>query len=192
MTVYDFDNTIYDGDSTFDYFLFCLRRHPSLIRWLFTMVRGLVRYKMCLVSRKELVTTAERCMFSILHACPDHEALTEAFWDKNIGKIKKFYLEQKKSDDVIMTASFDFLIEPCLRRLGLKNAVCSSADLAAGKITRLCFRENKPELFAALFPNQTVEAFYTDSLNDRPMMLYAEKCYFVRREKVTPVEKRFL
>ena len=102
MTVYDFDNTIYDGESTFDYFLFCLRR------------------------------------------------------------------------------------------LGLKNAVCSSADLAAGKITRLCFRENKPELFAALFPNQTVEAFYTDSLNDRPMMLYAEKCYSVRREKVTPVDKRSL
>lgn len=192
MTVYDFDNTIYDGESTFDYFLFCMRRHPSLVRWLFTMLQGLARYKMCLVSREELINLAEKCMFSMLAACPDYVELAEKFWDGNFRKIKKFYLDRKKRDDVIMTASFDFLIEPCLRRLGLTNAVCSSADLKAGKITHLCFRENKPTLFAALFPNETAEAFYTDSLNDRPMMLFAEKCFYVRGEKVIPVDKESL
>ena len=28
--VYDFDNTIYDGDSSVDFFLFCLRKKISL------------------------------------------------------------------------------------------------------------------------------------------------------------------
>ena len=31
IDVYDFDGTIYDGDSTADFVLFCLRRHPGMI-----------------------------------------------------------------------------------------------------------------------------------------------------------------
>ena len=31
IDVYDFDGTIYDGDSTFDFVLFCLRRHPVIV-----------------------------------------------------------------------------------------------------------------------------------------------------------------
>ena len=31
VDVYDFDGTIYDGDSTVDYVRFCLRRHPRML-----------------------------------------------------------------------------------------------------------------------------------------------------------------
>ena len=31
IDVYDFDGTIYDGDSTVDLVKFCIRRHPSLL-----------------------------------------------------------------------------------------------------------------------------------------------------------------
>ena len=31
IDVYDFDGTIYDGDSTVDFTLFCLRRHPGVL-----------------------------------------------------------------------------------------------------------------------------------------------------------------
>lgn len=192
MTVYDFDNTIYNGESTFDYFLYCMCRHPRLVRWFFTMLHGLVRYKLCLVSRQELLTLAEKCMRSMLAACPDYKELAETFWDKNMRKIKKFYLERRQEDDVIMTASFDFLIEPCMRRLGLTNVCCSSADLQTGKITRLCFRENKPACFAQLFPDAAADTFYTDSLNDRPMMLFAENSFLVKGERVIPIDKTSL
>ncbi len=30
IDVYDFDGTIYDGDSTVDFTRFCLRRHPAV------------------------------------------------------------------------------------------------------------------------------------------------------------------
>ena len=30
MNVYDFDKTIYDGDSTTDFIAWCIRRRPSL------------------------------------------------------------------------------------------------------------------------------------------------------------------
>ena len=31
IDVYDFDGTIYDGDSTVDFTRFCLRRHPGVL-----------------------------------------------------------------------------------------------------------------------------------------------------------------
>ena len=31
MNVYDFDGTIYDGDSTVDFFLHALKRNPSVL-----------------------------------------------------------------------------------------------------------------------------------------------------------------
>ena len=31
MNIYDFDGTIYNGDSTIDFWLFTLKRHPSAL-----------------------------------------------------------------------------------------------------------------------------------------------------------------
>ena len=31
IDVYDFDGTIYDGDSTADFVLFAIRRHPNVL-----------------------------------------------------------------------------------------------------------------------------------------------------------------
>ncbi len=187
MNVYDFDNTVYDGESTFDFFLYCLKRRPKLVRFLFPVVSGLLRYKMRLVSREDFAALAEKNMFGMLRLCPDYRTLVERFWDQNMRKIKPFYWERKQADDVIMTASFDFLIEPCLARLGVKHAICSSADLAEGKVTRLCFRENKPLLFDELFPETHADAFYTDSLNDLPMLKHALHGYYVRGRRIYPL-----
>ena len=33
MNVYDFDGTIYDGDSTVDFYVFALKKKPSLISY---------------------------------------------------------------------------------------------------------------------------------------------------------------
>lgn len=187
MNVYDFDNTLYDGESTFDFFLFCLKRRPRLLRWLASVLVGLVRYKMRLLSREGLKTLAERNMFGLLHACPDYAELVEQFWNKNISKIKPFYSFVRRADDVVLTASFDFLIEPCMRRMGIQTYVCSSADLEKGQITRLCFRENKPACLEEVCPGAALHAFYTDSLNDLPLLRRAEKAYLVRGDRFAPL-----
>lgn len=187
MNVYDFDNTLYDGESTFDFFLFCLKRRPALVRWLFPIVWGLVRYKLCLLSRESFKTLAERNMLGLLHACPDYVELVERFWDKSLSKIKPFYRRLQRADDVVLTASFDFLIEPCMRRLGIRTYVCSSADLEKGQITRLCFRESKLTCFEGVCPGAVPHAFYTDSLNDLPLLCRAKKAYLVRGERYAPL-----
>lgn len=53
MNVYDFDNTLYDGESTFDFFFFCLSKNPRLLKYAFVVLCTFARYKMCLVSEEK-------------------------------------------------------------------------------------------------------------------------------------------
>lgn len=47
MRVFDFDNTIYDGESGFDIFLYFLRKEPKLIaKYVPKFGEGFIRYKM--------------------------------------------------------------------------------------------------------------------------------------------------
>ena len=114
----------------------------------------------------------------------DMDELTKGFWDKNIHKIKDFYKSAHRSDDVVLSASFSFLLDEAARRLGIENLVCSRMDMDTGEVRELCFRDNKPKLFEKYFPNGIIENFYTDSLNDMPMIKLAKNAYIVKGERI--------
>ena len=44
MNVYDFDKTIYDGDSTIDFYFYCLKKHPKIILCLPIQLYAAVKY----------------------------------------------------------------------------------------------------------------------------------------------------
>ena len=44
MNVYDFDGTIYEGDSTVDFFLYALKNRPSVLRYLPKQICGFILY----------------------------------------------------------------------------------------------------------------------------------------------------
>ena len=46
LNVYDFDKTIYDGDSSIDFYLFCLKRKKSIILLLTKQVFAMILYKL--------------------------------------------------------------------------------------------------------------------------------------------------
>jgi len=183
MNVYDFDNTIYRGESTLDYYFFCVKHHPSLIRFVFIVLVKLVKYKMCLISEEELMGICEKYVFSFLKDCPDSLELAEKFWEKNARKIKPFYAKLHKDDDVIISASFGFMLRPVMKNIGVKNLLCSEVNLETGEIERLCFRKNKRTLFESVYSSE-IESFYTDSLNDMPLMRLAKTAYLVKGEKI--------
>ena len=62
MNVYDFDKTIYRGDSTKDFYFFLLRRHPVLIRYLPKQIMGFLRH----LSGKYTKTEWKEAFFSFL------------------------------------------------------------------------------------------------------------------------------
>ena len=175
MNVYDFDGTIYHPDCALNFMTWCLRRHPSL---LFTyapkMIKCAIQYK-----RKKIPRFIfERTFFSFLCKVDDFDVQIEKFWDKNIKRMSAWYLAQKRSDDLIISASPNCIIEPIARRLGV-NFVATEYDREVGAfVDNLMFaREKAAYIFDQGFPE--IENFYSDSLADTPMALIAEKAHLV-------------
>ena len=139
---------------------------------------------MCLVTEEGLMNLCNQYIAKYLEDCPDTEELVAEFWKKNRHRLKHFYKELHREDDVVISASFGFLLRPIIEEMGIKRLLCSEVDLKTAKIERLCFRKNKNEIFEEVFKDEQIECFYTDSLNDLPMMKKAKKAYLVKGEKV--------
>ena len=45
LYLYDWDGTIYDGDSSADFFMFCLKKDKKLIFHLFKCIMPFIKYK---------------------------------------------------------------------------------------------------------------------------------------------------
>ena len=110
------------------------------------------------------------------------------FWDKNQCKIKPWYDKVRRDDDIIVSGTTDFILDEIMKRMGVKNYVGSSIDKKTGKFKRLCFLDNKVKIFNELYPGAHIDNFYTDSMNDKPMMDLADNVYFVTGDKIEKIK----
>ena len=189
MKAYDFDNTIYDGETVVDFFLFCLRKKPSLCRYLPFTIYMLIRYKLGKITLSELEEKAAEYSNKIFTSIDDLQGTVKVFWDAHEHKIKSFYLMQKQSDDLIISASCGFLLREIFKRIGVNHYLCSEIDTESGKIIRLCYNTNKPEIFKEFYPETEIDEFYTDSLSDLPMIKLSKKAYLVKGDRITLINK---
>ena len=54
MKAFDFDNTLYFGESSVDFALFMMKKNKKIILWLPRIFWGLLKYKLCLISREKI------------------------------------------------------------------------------------------------------------------------------------------
>lgn len=179
MNVYDFDKTIYDGDSSFDFCLFCIRKKPSLLKVFLTKLPNCARYAF----GKEDLKQLKEHFFSFLCEIDDVDALLKEFWDKHEKGIKKWYI--KKEDDVIISASPEFLLAEICARLGITSLIATKMDKKTGKISgENCKGEEKVARFSKEYGDAEIDNFYSDSFSDLPLAKMAKKAYLIKKEKV--------
>ena len=189
MNVYDFDNTIYNGESAFDFFIFCLRKKPVLLKVLFPILYDAAKYKLCKMTDEQFRDRGAYYTESFFYLFPDIQGLVKEFWDKHQHKIKPFYSKNQKDDDVIVTANVNILVEEMFRRMGVKNYISTMFDMESGRLGEICFGEAKAILFKQKY-GTAIDDFYTDSENDAPLMALAKKVYMVRKNKIKVLKKR--
>ncbi len=182
MNVYDFDKTIYDGDSTADFYKFCLKRHKKIITLAPSLLGSAARFY---VFKKGSKTEFKQVMYRFLRNCDIDRDIAD-FWEINNAKIKKYYLDQKKSDDVIISASPEFLLEPMIKKLEAGTLIASRVDKVTGEYSGInCHGEEKVRRFYEEFPNGRIDSFYSDSYSDTPLAAKAYKAYMVNKDKVS-------
>ena len=189
MNVFDFDNTIYDGESTLDMFFFYIARKPWLIKHLPTVLKAFARYKKGDVSLNEVIERYVPLVEKDALKVFDFENDPVVFWDKHMKKIKPLYNELRSDDDLIITASPDFSIEEICKRLNIKRFLASRVNRKTGKIEFANIRQNKINAFTENYSGETIEKFYTDSPeNDAPLIALAKEAYLVKGNRVTKIK----
>lgn len=189
MNVYDFDNTIYDGESCFDLFLFYIRREPGLLRLLPEVLRAFAKYKRGKVSADAFLHEYAPMVEEKLRQIPDLDADMRVFWDAHIRKIKPFYAELRREDDWIITAAPDFSVREVCRRLGVRQYLATRVNPETCVIEHFNLRERKIEAFRAACPDGTIDKFYTDSPeNDAPLIDMAREAYVVKGKKIRRIK----
>lgn len=181
MNVYDFDKTIYDGDSTMDFYRYCLCKHPGLIFCVHRQLWSLL----CYVSGRINTTKFKEGFFCFLSKISSPNELVEEFWDVRQKKIKTWYLAQKQGDDLIISASPSFLLTPICKRLGIRPPIATEMNPATGKITgENCKDGEKARRFLAKYSEEEICTFYSDSLTDSSLANMAKKAVMVKGNKL--------
>lgn len=189
MTVYDFDNTIYNGESGVDLFFYFFKRDPKLIYSLPWALHLIKDYEF---AKLPLETVLEKYSGRIEEygrtKIGDLDPIVDDFWNKNAYKIKSYYLKQRQEDDVIISACLDFVLEEICRRLGVKNFIGSEVDKENRRLIRFCYRENKVKMFRERYPDGEIDVLYTDSFNDQPLMDISKNVYLVKGKKIKKIK----
>ena len=91
MRVFDFDNTIYDGESIFDVFLYFLKKDfKNIIRYAPKFIKDFIRYKFDKITVDEAMASYGAAFKEYCQKYDNIYDEFEKFWDMNQNKLKNF------------------------------------------------------------------------------------------------------
>lgn len=191
MRVFDFDNTIYDGESGLDLFLHFLKLDvKGVFKYVPKFFEGFMKYKKGIITIDEVINKYGAFLKEYCdNFANDMEQEFERFWDLNEHKIKPFYSTIQQEGDVIVSACPESLLKIICDRLGIKNYICSKVDFKTGDIQQICYKDKKVSLFKEKYGDVMIDEFYTDSASDLPMIDISRNAYMVSGEEIRLVKK---
>ena len=180
MNVFDFDGTIYRGDSSRDFFFYCIKNQPKTRTKIIPIMWYGLGFVLKIVKKKKF----KNHFFSIVSKIDNLESVVSGFWDANEKKIKKWYLEKKDPSDVVISASPVFLLGDICKRLNV-NLISTIADDKTGLIQgENCHGKEKVRRFRERYPDGKIDEFYSDLYCDTPLAEMAEKAFIVKGEEL--------
>ena len=184
MNVYDFDKTIFQKDSSEAFLLYCLRRAPRMvIQPALPKLRLFLNYY---TQGREDASAIKEELFAFLGTLGDLYGMLSDFWEENFSLIKPWYLSQVKPDDIIVTASPDFLVRPAAEKLGV-SLIATPMDPFSGHILgNNCHDKEKVRRFRLEYPDYAIDEFYSDSLSDTPLASIAARAFLVKGNILLP------
>ena len=183
MNIYDFDKTLYGSDSTMDFMLFSIRKHPGLLRYLPAQAAAFVKHYVLKTTDK----TAMKEQFYRMFQGYDPESLLEEFWDTHQHKIFDWYASQQEETDIVISASPEFLLEPICARLGIRYLLASRVDPKTGRYTGPnCHGPEKVVRLKQAYGYDHCDKFYSDSYSDQPLADIADESFLIVKGRITP------
>ena len=162
MKVFDFDNTIYRGESSVDFAFFMIKHHKKIMLYVPKILFSLAGYKLCLISKPKLEAIVNEFLEFVMDGTVRFEDFVEPFWATHSHKLNRKILKRIKPDDIII----------------------SEVDFDIKRVTWFNFGDNKVIRFRELYGDRSIDVFYTDSFNDKDMMKISKEVYIVKKGKI--------
>lgn len=182
INVYDFDDTIYNGDSSFHFFLYGVKKFKVSFFKILKIIFNAILYLFKLKTTKEF----KEIVFLFLQDIDDIDSFVDNFWEKHRKNIKKEFLEiiKNNKNNYIISASPEFLLKNIAKELkceliatpmNKKSAIIEGAN---------CNKEEKVNRLNNILKNYTIIEFYSDSNNDLPLARLAKEAYKVKKYNI--------
>ena len=177
MNVFDFDKTIFKGDSTAKFYKYCLVKYPGV--WIHIPSMA-VAFAKNYVFKKGTKTTCKEVFYRFLSEIPDVDEAVENFWSRNFDGIFDWYRKIHKESDVVISASPEFLLEGVCKKLGVQKMMASRVDKKTGRYEgENCHGEEKVRRFYEAYPDGVIDNFYSDSVSDAPLAKIAKNAFVI-------------
>lgn len=188
MQVFDFDKTIYKRISSLEFAIEAIMKEPSLLKYSPLVVDTMVRYftdKLNLEGINELV-------LDYIKVVTDRRELIDkislTFWNENrLKRLNKNVLKLVNKEDVICSTSPSFIIDGVKNVIPTKNIITTTLDFDTGKLF-LNYKENKVKRIKELYPNTIIDALYTDSYSDKPLMDISNNVFLVKGKRLRKIK----
>ena len=181
--VYDFDKTVVYPDGGATFLQFCLRRHPALVRYLPDLLSELFRF-----ATRGHDGPFKGEYYAYLRGLKDIPGEVRLFWKAKAGAmLKPWYLAQLRPDDIIVSCSPSFLLQPLCEQLGVR-LVSTHVDIETGRLESFsCYgREKVRRLREAFGSDIEIGEFYSDSTSDAPLAALARRAFLVKGDQRLP------
>lgn len=182
MNIFDFDWTIYQGDSTFDFWRYCLRRYPETRKRMPSAAWAAALYGLKRIGLEDFKAR----FYRFLQDVPDVDEAVEDFWLQGQDNLRMDVLGHSKDGDLVISASPEFLLRPICDKLDLK-LIASQVDPRTGELLGPnCKGAQKVARIEEAGLPRAYEKAFSDSLSDTPIARLAREAYLVTRTGMRP------
>lgn len=183
IDIYDFDKTIIPFDSGSLFALYCAVHYP----WVLICLPVISVAGLLMLLKIINFTAFKKTCFMFVPLIPLEKAVKK-FWDKHEAEVYKWFLEKKKRNYVVISASPDFLLNEISERLSFNHLICTRHNKNGIITGENCRDEEKVLRFEKEFPNAKVIDVFSDSLyHDKPIFSLATgQCYHINNGRPEP------
>ena len=212
LSVYDFDKTIYNGETLNDFYRFYLIKKPWKIYTVFFQLWYFLLYVLKIISLEKLKENFLRFLNG--ENTGELKKLIREFWEKKESKInlwvKDEILKNKKETEILVaiSASPTFLIIDRLRLMGFDVVIGTDFLFESTKFhshitSKNCKNYEKVKRLDKWAEDNNIQYdivnFYSDSIADKPLFDLAEHKYWIKKgilkngmpQKKTLIDKLF-
>ena len=188
MNIYDFDDTIYNGDTNRDILMYGFKKHPFLV------LKALKKAKKLQNDYKRGVIEFERvkeAMLSFIFKIKNYPKFINDFVDSHMKNIKPWYISRRTQNDIVISASYELWIMQFCKRLGIRYVIATKTDSDGRIIGKNCKGAEKLKRLASVIPNAVIVSAYSDSSCDIPILESARTAYVVEGNKLITYTKGY-